>query len=79
MSKLEKLIEKVFAGRNVSYNEAEIMLLRLGFEVEVKGSHHIFRKKGYIKTISIKRRVELLPYQLRDLKEVLRDHEKEEK
>ena len=41
MSKLEKLIEKVFAGRNVSYNEAEIMLLRLGFKVEVKGSHHI--------------------------------------
>lgn len=74
MSKLEKLIEKIFGGQNVSYLEAEALLKRLGFDVEVCGSHHVFRKKGYLRTISIKRRPSLLLYQLRDLREVLTDH-----
>jgi predicted RNA binding protein YcfA (HicA-like mRNA interferase family) len=74
MSKLEKLIEKILQGRNISYDDAEKILLKLGFDVEVCGSHHVFRKKGYIKNVSIKRRTQLLPYQLRELKEVLRDH-----
>lgn len=74
MSKLEKLIKKILDARNVSYKEAETLLQRLGFEVEISGSHHVFRKSGYKKNISLKRRSELLPYQLRDLKEVLIDH-----
>lgn len=75
MSKLDKLIKKILEGRVVSYNEAEVLLLNLGFEVEVRGSHHVFRKKGYPRNVCIKRRSQLLPYQLRDLKEVLRDHD----
>ena len=75
MTKHQKLIQKILDGRNTSYEEAETVLLKLGFELEIKGSHHIFRKKGYSRNVSIKRRSELLPYQLRDLKEVLRDHE----
>lgn len=74
MSKLQKLIEKILEGRAVSYEEAEKLLFGLGFEVEVRGSHHVFRKKGYIRNVSIKRRSQLLAYQIRDLKEVLRDH-----
>jgi len=31
-------------------------------------------EKGYGKNVSIKKRAELLPYQIRELKEVLRDH-----
>jgi hypothetical protein len=38
MSKFEKLIEKIFDGQNVSYQEAETLLKRLGFDVEVCGS-----------------------------------------
>jgi predicted RNA binding protein YcfA (HicA-like mRNA interferase family) len=75
MTKWQKQIEKILEGRNTSYEEAETVLLKLGFELEIKGSHHIFRKKGYARNLSIKRRSQLLPYQLRDLKEVLRDHE----
>ncbi len=74
MSKLEKLVQKVLEGRNVSYEEAETLLLKLGFDKEVRGSHHVFRKSAYPKNVSLKRRSHLLPYQLRDLKEVLRDH-----
>lgn len=74
MSKVQKLIEKILNGRDVSYSEAETLLLRLGFDVEVRGSHHNFRKKNYYRNISIKRRSQLLPYQINELKEVLKDH-----
>ncbi len=74
MSKLEKLIQKILNGQSVSYEEAEKLLIRLGFDLNIRGSHHIFRKNEYQKNVSIKRRSELLPYQIEDLKEVLKDH-----
>ncbi|WP_213105188.1 type II toxin-antitoxin system HicA family toxin [Candidatus Protochlamydia amoebophila] len=74
MSKIEKLIQKILNDQSISYEEAEKLLNRLGFDLNVRGSHHVFRKKEYPKNISIKRRSELLAYQLEDLKEVLKDH-----
>jgi len=74
MSKWQKLVEKILEGRIVSYEEAEKLLFGLDFEVEIRGSHHVFRKKGYTKNVSIKRRSQLLAYQIRELKEVLIDH-----
>ncbi len=74
MTKVQKLAQKILDGRDVSYDEAEGLLLKLGFLLEIRGSHHIFRKKGYPRNVSIKRRSQLLPYQIADLKEVLRDH-----
>ncbi len=75
MTKHEKLIEKILNGKNVSYEEVEAVLRKFGFELEIKGSHHVFRKNGYHRNVSIKRRKLLLPYQIRDVKEVIRDHE----
>lgn len=74
MSKLEKLIKKIFNGSQVSYDEAEKILLTLGFDVHIESSHHSFRKKGYSKTISLKRRSQLLAYQIKFLREVLSNH-----
>ncbi len=56
MSKLQKLVQKILDGRDVSYVEAEGLLLKMGFQLEIRGSHHIFRKKGYLRNVSIKRR-----------------------
>lgn len=74
MSKLEKLIQKIKSGKNVSYNNAENILFHLGFQLQIRGSHHVFRKPGYHKTISIKRRSLLITYQIDSMKEVLKDH-----
>lgn len=74
MSKIEKLIQKILHGKNITYQEAENLLLNLGFHLKIKGSHHNFRKPGYSKTIVIKRRKILYDYQVDDLKEVLKDH-----
>ena len=73
MSKLEKLIQKIFNRQQVSYNDAEKILLGLGYEVKVRGSHHVFRKDGY-RHVTIKIRPQLLAYQLKDLEEALKDH-----
>lgn len=74
MSKFEKLIQKILNGKNVSYQEAENLLFHLGFQLKIRGSHHNFRKPHYPRTLSIKRRSQLLDYQIDDLKEVLKDH-----
>jgi predicted RNA binding protein YcfA (HicA-like mRNA interferase family) len=74
MVEIEKIILKILQNRSISYSEAERVLKNLGFEVIVCGSHHVFRRKGHVKNVSIKKRAELLPYQIRDIKEVLRDH-----
>jgi len=67
-------VQKILKGRDVSYDEAEKLLLKLDFQLEIRGSHHLFRKQGYLRNVSIKRRSQLLPYQITDLREVLRDH-----
>lgn len=74
MSKFEKLIQKILNGKNISYQEAENILFSLGFQLKVRGSHHNFRKPQYHRTIAIKKRPQLLQYQIDDLKEVLKDH-----
>ncbi len=76
MTKREKLIQKINDGIAISYDEAENLLLSLGFSVRSRGSHHIFYKDGYEKNISIKKRSELLPYQMRLMQEVLANYEK---
>lgn len=78
MSKFEKLKAKIFNGQSISYEEAESLLVRLGFIVDVKGSHHTFRKKGFSRNVSLKRRSQLLPYQMDLLREVLKENEHEE-
>lgn len=74
MSKFDKLVEKIFNGRNVTYAEAEKLLLHLGFQLNVRGSHHVFRKPQYPQSLSIKKRSQLIAYQIEDLKEVLKNH-----
>ena len=79
MSSLEKLIQKVLAGKKISYKDAERILLGLGFKVRITGSHHVFRKFGTPYNISLKKRPELLAYQIKMLQEVLLNHGYKEK
>lgn len=74
MSSEEKLINKILTGRNISYKDAEKILFKLGFDLKITALHHIFRKKGYSTNISLKKRAELLSYQIKILQEILQDH-----
>jgi len=55
MSVIDKIIKKFLFDELVTYKDAEKLLLSLGFELQVTGSHHIFRKKGYVRNASIKK------------------------
>ena len=74
MSKKDKSIDKIFSDSTVSYGEAESILFHLNFALKISGSHHIFRKSGYAKNISLKKRERLLEYQKKMLRDILKDH-----
>ena len=49
MGKYENFLLKILSGTsdaNIVFNDLCQLLKKLGFEERVKGSHHIFRKKG---------------------------------
>lgn len=49
MGKYEKLIYQILRGTsdaNISFLNLVNLLQHFGFEMRIKGSHHIFRKKG---------------------------------
>ena len=49
MGKYEKLIFQILRGTrdaNISFLDLGNLLQYFGFEIHIKGSHHIFRKKG---------------------------------
>lgn len=56
MSKLEKLLIKVLTGsadQNIGFNDLVSLLTKFGFEVRIKGSHHIFFKDGVTEIINL--------------------------
>jgi predicted RNA binding protein YcfA (HicA-like mRNA interferase family) len=43
MNKRIKLLKKLLAGRSLSFNDVDTLLQSSGFELDVAGSHHIYR------------------------------------
>ena len=74
MSRYDKLIKRVLDGQSNSYRAAESLLKKMAFVLRIRGSHHVFSKPDYEKNVSLKMRNQLLPYQIRLLQEVLKDH-----
>jgi predicted RNA binding protein YcfA (HicA-like mRNA interferase family) len=56
MSKVKKLLNKILAGTsdsNISFEGLCNLLEKLGFELRIKGSHHIFTKLNVIEILNI--------------------------
>ena len=56
MSKHDKTLMKLLWGMqdsNIGFDELRTLLLRLGFEERIKGSHHILIKKGVEEIVNI--------------------------
>jgi len=56
MDKFQKLIEEILLARsdaNIPFNDLCGLLIRLGFEERIRGSHHIFRKQGVEERINL--------------------------
>ena len=75
MGKYEKLIDKILRGAsdsNIAFDDLRKMLLYLGFDERIRGSHHVYRKEGVEEKINIQRSGnKAKPYQVRQVREVL--------
>jgi predicted RNA binding protein YcfA (HicA-like mRNA interferase family) len=59
MSKYSKLLEKILSGSadaTIPFEGLCNLLAKLGFELRVRGSHHIFYKKGVEEILNLQPR-----------------------
>lgn len=56
MNKTDKILLKVLSGRNdanIEFKDLLTLMISLGFEVRIKGSHHILTRISIIEIINI--------------------------
>ncbi len=75
MGKHEKLLLKILSGTsdaNIQFEDLCSLLKHLGFDMRVKGSHHIFRKEAVIEKINLQREGNMAkPYQVKQVRNVI--------
>lgn len=55
MTQKEKLLQKLFSGQPIHFDDIYSLLLSLGYKVTVCGSHYTFRKEGQQTRITLPR------------------------
>ena len=58
MSTNDRTLSRILGGAsdsNIQFNRLRQLLLNLGFEERIRGSHHIFRKEGIEERINLQR------------------------
>jgi hypothetical protein len=75
MSKWDKLLLKIMKGgsdANISFDELRSLLLRIGFEERVRGSHHTFRLPGVPEKPNLQKSgSHAKPYQVKQVREII--------
>ena len=78
MSKHEKFFEQVLSGKsdaNIRFEDLRQLLLNLGFEERIKGSHHSFRKEGIEEKPNLQRDGnKAKTYQVRQVRNILQKY-----
>jgi hypothetical protein len=72
---MDKVLERVLSrtsDANIRFDDLCHLLSSLGFEMRVRGGHHIFRKAGVEEKINLQREgSEAKPYQVRQVRAVI--------
>ena len=75
MGKYEKLIFQILRGAsdpNIAFADLINLMQHLGFEMRIKGSHHIFRKKGIEEKPNLQKDGnKAKPYQVRQIRNLI--------
>jgi len=75
MGKYEKLIFQILRGTsdaNISFLDLVNLLQHFGFEMRIKGSHHIFRKKGVEEKPNLQKDGnKAKPYQVKQVRSII--------
>jgi predicted RNA binding protein YcfA (HicA-like mRNA interferase family) len=75
MSHRDRLLVQICSGRsdaNIAFEDLCNLLLFFGFELRVRGSHHLFRKEGIGEKINLQKDGnKAKPYQVRQVRNVI--------
>lgn len=79
LSKYGKLLQQVIRGTsdaNIAFDDLCQLLIRVGFQERITGSHHVFRKEEVRERINLQREGDKAKaYQVRQVREVFAAHE----
>lgn len=75
MGKFDKLLLLVMAGsadRNLSFGDLCSLLKQFGFDLRVRGSHHIFTRPDVAEILNLQEKQgKAKPYQVKQVREVI--------
>jgi len=75
MGKYKELIQVILNGRsdaNIDFDELCHLMVRRGFEMRTRGSHHIFRRSGIEEKINLQKEGSAAkPYQVRQVRNLI--------
>ncbi len=75
MGKYDKLIFQILRGRsdaNISFANLINLMQHFGFEMRIKGGHHIFRKKGIEEKPNLQKEGnKAKPYQVKQIRDII--------
>lgn len=75
MGKYDKLIEKILRGTsdaNIAFDDIRGLLIHLGFDERIRGSHHLYRKVRIEEKINMQKAGnKAKPYQISQIREIL--------
>lgn len=78
MGRDSTVLRKLLRGTsdaNIAFDDLRRLLLKLGFQERVRGSHHIFHKQEIDELINIQRDgVNAKPYQVKQVRNTIRKH-----
>ena len=79
MTKHERFLQRLMSGHSdtdISFDALCSLLKRLGFQVRVRGDHHIFTKDGIAEIINLQPRgAKAKPYQIKQVRNILRAYQ----
>ena len=78
MGKYQKLLHKLLGGtsdKNIKFDDLCNLMKKLGFEERIRGSHHVFRKKGVAELVNLQRDSnKAKAYQVRTVRDIIKEY-----
>ncbi len=74
MSKIDKLFTKIMEGssdNNINFSDLCNLLISIGFDERIKGSHHIFTREDIVELNLQKNNNKAKEYQVRQIRNIL--------
>jgi hypothetical protein len=75
MGKYDKLIVQILCGMsdaNIAFDDLRNLLVRLGFDEKIRGSHHIYRKEDIEEKLNLQQDgSKAKPYQVRQVRAII--------